>query len=256
MRDVPPPTSPWVIRQTWSDLLFLHWRVPYAKLRALVPEPLEVDLLDDGTAYIAVVPFLMSGVRMHWMPPVPGTTRTLEMNVRTYVTYNGRPGVYFLSLDAENSLIVHTARKWFGLPYHKARMSLKKSMYTRYDSLRTHGGSPPAEFRAVYRPISEPRLYEKDTLEYFLTERYCLFTVDEKDQVKRGEIDHNPWPIRRAEVEIEANTMTEPYGIQVDGRPLVHYAASIDVKLWPMVAAGSYSAASPDQARDPYKQSR
>ena len=125
MRDVPPPTSPWVMRQTWSDLLFLHWRVPYAKLRALVPEPLEVDLLDDGTAYIAVVPFRMSGIRMHWMPPVPGTTRTLEMNVRTYVTLGDKPGIYFFSLDAARWLAVEWARTFFMLPYFHARMRVR-----------------------------------------------------------------------------------------------------------------------------------
>jgi uncharacterized protein len=244
------------MRQTWSDLLFLHWRVPYSKLRKLVPEPLEVDLTEDGSAYIAVVPFLMSGIRAHWLPPIPGTSRTLELNVRTYVRHNGRAGVYFLSLDAQNSLIVFGARLSFGLPYYSAKMQMRKSMYTRYDSLRTHQGAAPSEFRAVYRPISEPRIYAPDTIEHFLTERYCLFTVDKNKQVHIGEIDHQPWPIRRAEVEIEANTMTEPYGIQVDGRPLVHYASTIDVRLWMMAPAGSYSAASPSREPDPYKQSR
>ena len=256
MREVPAPGTPWAIKQNWSDLLFLHWPVPVEKLRALVPEPLEIDTC-DGSAYIGVVPFLMSGIRLHWLPPVPGTTRSLELNVRTYVRYNGRTGVYFLSLDAENSLIVHTARKWFGLPYYKAQMNLRKATYTRFESLRTHPGATPAEFRAVYRPISEPRNYEPPTVEHFLTERYSLFTVDAaKKTVTIGEIDHKPWPLRRAEVEIETNTMTEPYGIQVDKRPLVHYSASLDVKLWAMVAAGSCNEESPDQAPDRYRRSR
>lgn len=255
MREVPAPGTPWAIKQNWSDLLFLHWPVPMQQLRAAVPEPLEIDTFDD-VAYIAVVPFLMSGVRLHWLPPVPGTTRTLELNVRTYVRYNGRTGVYFLSLDAENSLIVHTARKWFALPYYKAEMSLRKATYTRYESRRTHPAAAPAEFRAVYRPISEPRHYEPQTIESFLTERYSLFTVDAAQKVSIGEIDHKPWPLRRAEVEIEINTMTDPFGIQVDKRPLVHYSSSLDVKLWALAAAGSCNEASPGQAPDPYKRSR
>ncbi len=256
MRDVPAPGSPWAMKQTWSDLLFLHWRVPEELLRKAVPEPLELDTSYDGSAFIAVVPFLMAGIRAHWLPPVPGTTRTLEMNVRTYVRYNGRTGVYFLSLDAENSLIVLGARSLFKLPYYKADMTMRKATYTRYESRRTHPGYPPSEFRAVYRPISEPRLYDPDTLEYFLTERYCLFTVDAKQKVRIGEIDHQQWPIRRGEVEIETNTMTEPWGIHVDGRPLVHYVSSLDVKLWLMAAAGSCNGESRGPEPDPYTQSR
>jgi uncharacterized protein YqjF (DUF2071 family) len=236
MREYPPPGTPWAIRQNWSDLLFMHWRVSEDKLRAIIPEPLEIDTF-DGSAYIAVVPFLMTGIRLHWLPPVPGTTRSLELNVRTYVRYGMRRGVYFLSLDAENGLIVQTARKWFGLPYYKAQMSMRKATYTRYENLRTHAGAPAAAFRAVYRPLKEPRPSEPGTLEHFLTERYCLLTADAGKPVCIGEIDHKPWPLRRAEAEIEANTMTEPFGIKVDNQPLMHYSSSIDVKLWPMVEA-------------------
>lgn len=233
MRDHPAPAVPWAIRQTWSDLLFLHWRVSEDQMRKLIPEPLEVDTF-DGSAWIAVVPFLMTGIRLRWMPPVPGTTRTLEMNVRTYVKYGQRRGVYFFSLDAENSLIVNTARAWYGLPYYKAEMSMRKATYTRYESRRIHEGAPPCNFRAVYRPLREPRTSEPGSLEHFLTERYCLFTAGKDKAVRIGEIDHKPWPLRRAEVEIEANDMTEPLGIQVDNRPLLHYVSSIDVRLWSM----------------------
>ncbi len=214
----------------------MHWRVDEEKLRDLIPEPLEIDTF-DGSAWIAVVPFLMTGIRLHWLPPVPGTSKTLEMNVRTYVRYGGRRGVFFFSLDAENSLIVHTARRWFGLPYYKAKMNMRKATYTRYESLRTHTGAEPLAFRAVYRPIREVQLAAEGTLEYFLTERYCLFIANQGKPVRVGEIDHKPWPLRRAEVEIEVNEMTRPLGIQVDNKPRLHYASSIDVKLWSMEQA-------------------
>jgi uncharacterized protein len=239
MREHPAPGAPWAIKQNWSDLLFMHWRVPEEQLRALIPEPLEVDTF-DGSGWIAVVPFLMTGIRLRWMPPVPGTTRTLEMNVRTYVKYGSRSGVYFFSLDAENSLIVHTARAWYGLPYYKAKMSLRKATYTRYESQRIHEDAPPCAFRAVYRPLGDVKPAVSGSLEYFLTERYCLFVANEGKPAMIGEIDHKPWPLRRAEAEIETNEMTLPLGIEVDDRPLLHYSSSIDVRLWSMtpVTAG------------------
>jgi uncharacterized protein YqjF (DUF2071 family) len=236
MRDHPAPAAPWAIKQTWSDLLFLHWKVEEEKLRNLIPAPLELDTFEDS-AYIAVVPFLMTGIRLRWLPPVPGTTRTLEMNVRTYVKYGTRRGVFFFSLDAENGFIVSTARSWYGLPYYKAEMSMRKATYTRYESRRVHPGAPACQFRTVYRSLREPRTSEPGSLEHFLTERYCLFTAGDGKPVRIGEIDHKPWPLRRAEAEIEANNMTEPLGIQVDNRPILHYASSIDVKLWAMAPA-------------------
>lgn len=237
MREHPPPGTPCVMKQTWSDLLFMHWRVDEAMLRELIPAPLEVDTF-DGTGWIAVVPFLMTGIRLNYLPPIPGTSRTLELNVRTYVRYGQRKGVYFFSLDAENGFIVNTARRWFGLPYYKAQMSLRKATYTRYESKRVHPGAPPAEFRALYRPMYEPKPSLPDSLEFFLTERYCLFTADEGKAVKIGEIDHRPWPLRRAEAEIETNTMLQPLGLKVNnGTPLLHYSSSMDVRLWSMSGA-------------------
>lgn len=245
----PRPGTPWVMRQTWSDLLFAHWRVPGDYMRDLVPEQFEIDTF-DGSAWIAVVPFLMTGIRLRLLPPVPPTSRTLELNVRTYVRYGGRPGVYFFSLDAEKRVIVETARRWYHLPYYHARMKLKHATYTRYESTRIHAGEPAADFAGVYRPISDPAPSTPGSIEYFLTERYCLYTLSPSGRVVVGEIDHDPWPLQRAEGELERNTMTEELGVTLRGQPLLHYAKSIDVKLWQPVVAESYSEAFPDPAPD------
>ncbi len=237
------------MKQTWSDLLFAHWRVPGDYMRDLVPQQLEIDTF-DGSAWIAVVPFLMTGIRFSYLPPIPPTHRTLELNVRTYVRYGGRPGVYFFSLDAERRLIVEAARRWYHLPYHHAAMRMKKATYTRYESVRTHPGSPEADLHALYRPASEPATAAAGSLEYFLTERYCLYAIDPLQRVLVGEIDHQPWPLQRAEGEFEKNTMTEDLGLELRGQPLLHYAKSIDVKLWSPVAAESYSEAFPDREPD------
>ena len=254
-RPTPAPETPWSIRQTWSDLLFAHWRVNGDRMREIVPEPLEIDTF-DGDAWIGVVPFRMSGIRMRWFPPIPGATSTLELNVRTYVRYRGRPGVFFFSLDAASSLIVMGGRELYGLPYHRARMGLRKATYWRYECERAGGGVPRVEFRGVYRPIGDIKAAEKGSVEYFLTERYCLYTVNARGQVLCGEIDHKPWPLRKAELELEKNTMTLPLGVELAGHPRVHFAAHLDVLMWPLVAAESCNAASRGPAPDPYTQSR
>ena len=249
-RPWPAPGGPWIMRQTWSSLLFAHWRVPGDFMRDLVPEQLEIDT-SDGSAWIAVVPFLMSGIRLRFLPPVPPTHETLELNVRTYVRYGGRPGVYFFSLDAEKRLIVEMARRWFHLPYHHAAMQMKKATYVRYESLRTQPGSPAAELHSVYRPIGDPAQSMPGSIEYFLTERYCLYALDPYGRVLVGEIDHQPWRLQRAEGEFERNTMTEDLGVELRGAPLLHYADSIDVRIWPPVVAESYSEAFPDLEPNP-----
>ena len=127
---------------------------------------------------------------------------------------------------------------------------MKQATYTRYESVRTHQGSPDAELHAIYRPTGEVEAAVPGSLEYFLTERYCLYAIDPRERVLVGEIDHQPWPLQKAEGEFERNTMTEDLGVELRGRPLLHYAASIDVKLWSPVAAESYNAGFPDPEQD------
>src|SRR5215472_11803409 len=115
-RTIALPRGPWIMKQTWHDLLFAHWAMAPEIVRPLVPAQLELDLF-SGQAYVAVVPFWMSGIRGRWAPPLPGLNRFPELNVRTYVRHQNVPGVYFWSLDAANQVAVWTARAGYGLPY-------------------------------------------------------------------------------------------------------------------------------------------
>ena len=94
--------------QTWYDLLFAHYPIKIEVLQKLVPDVLPVDSF-DGMGWIGVVPFHMTDIRLRGFPPVPGTNRFPELNVRTYVTLDGKPRVFFFSLDATNLLAVKTA---------------------------------------------------------------------------------------------------------------------------------------------------
>jgi hypothetical protein len=219
---------------TWSHLLFAHWPVPGSVLRSAVPSRFVIEEF-DGSAWIAVVPFLMTGIRLRGMPGIPGFSRTLELNVRTYVRYGPDPGVYFFSLDAEMWAAVVGARLTYHLPYFHAQMRLSPDGdVVHYESRRRHRGAPAANFEARYQPLGDPYLSRPGSLEHWLTERYALFTTDQRGRVIRGDIHHAQWPLQRAEAELELNTMTAPLGVEIPKtQPLLHYARRLEVIVWP-----------------------
>jgi len=243
------------MKQTWNDLLFAHWPIPFAELRPLVPGSLMLDTF-DGQSWIGVVPFWMSGVRARGLPAMPGFSRLPELNVRTYVTYGGKAGVYFFSLDITSHLAVWGARTFYHLPYfHASIRTLEEGGRILYSStrdslvrndtrlLRSRGGRlrpplhNPAEFVGSYRPTGPPRIRDKGSLEDFLTARYCLYTLHET-QVYRCDIHHLPWPLQDAEARIERNTMAASAQIDSpDSAPLLHFSKKLEVLIWPLCRA-------------------
>src|SRR5688572_17977314 len=169
-RPWPVPASEWQWRQSWLDLLFLHWPVPAAALRPLIPAALELQER-DGAAWLGLVPFRMEGVMRRPLPDLPWVSAFPELNVRTYVELDGKPGVWFLSLDATNALAVWAARRFFHLPYFRADMRLSQSGDSiDYVSARRQSSFA---FRGAYRPLGAVYDSAPGTLENFLTERYC-----------------------------------------------------------------------------------
>lgn len=243
------------MKQTWNDLLFAHWPIPIAELRPLVPDQLTLDVF-EGHCWIGVVPFWMSGIRARGLPPIPGLSRFPELNVRTYVTYGSKPGVYFFSLDTTSHLAVWGARTFYHLPYFHAAMDCREQggriLYSssrdslsggHIRSLRSLGGRGRlsvhniAEFVGSYGPIGPPRIRDKGSLEDFLTARYCLYTVHE-NQIYRCDIHHLPWPLQEAEARIERNTMAASAQIDSpDSAPLLHFSKKLEVLIWPLCRA-------------------
>ena len=220
--------------QNWGKLLFMHWPVDEEVLAPLIPSQLSVDTF-EGKAWIGVVPFTMWGIRASFLPPIPGTSAFHELNVRTYVHHRGVPGVWFFSLDAANRLAVWGARTFYHLPYFNARMTLKQQRnQIDYGSTRIDDRGAPAEFRATWTigealPRSDP-----GSLEFFLTERYCLYALH-RDRVFRSRIFHQPWPLQAATLDSSQSTMISSLGIQQpETGPLLHYAESLAVDIWPL----------------------
>lgn len=243
-RPWPVPAGPWLMTQTWIDLLFAHWTVDPADLRGKVPAAFELDLF-DGAAYVGIVPFLMTNVGFRGVPPLPGLSRFAELNVRTYVRAGGKPGVFFFSLDAASALAVFGARALLNLPYYPAQMRVTRDGSSiRYVSTRRTG---PADFAGSYRPVGPAATPVRGTLEYFLTERYCLYHVSRRGRPYRLDIHHPPWPLQRAAAEIARNTMAVAAGLVLASQPpLLHVSARQDVVAWgPSRIAGSGGDADP-----------
>jgi uncharacterized protein YqjF (DUF2071 family) len=232
-RPWPLPAGRWIMAQSWHDLLFAHWPVEQAALRRHIPPKMEIDTF-QGQAWLGVVPFRMSGVRLRGTPAVPWLSAFPELNVRTYVVANSKPGVWFFSLDAANRIAVALARAWFHLPYFRARMSCEeRSGWIEYKCARSHRGAACGVLNGRYRAIGEKFSAAPGSLEHFLTERYCLYTTDGVGQVISGEIHHAPWPLQAAEAELVSNTMPEAAGIYLaPAKPLLHFSKRQDVVVW------------------------
>jgi hypothetical protein len=226
------------MRQRWHDLLFAHWPVDIAHLRPLVPPQLEIQS-HSGSAWLGVIPFRMSGVRLRGWPTAPWLSSFAELNVRTYVENGGKPGVYFFSLDAASTLAVAVARRWYRLPYFRARMKcLEIPNWIHYDCVRKHTGAPPAEFLARYRPDGDAAPAPHGSLEYFFTERYRLYTSGKRGALFAADIHHAPWPLQPARADIEVNTMAQAVGLSLpDSPPHLLFARRLDVLIWPLAPA-------------------
>jgi uncharacterized protein len=239
-RPWPFPRRPWVMAMQWHDLLFMHWPVPPAVMHAWIPSALALDTF-DGTAWLGIVPFRMAGTRPRLVPPLPWLSAFPELNVRTYVTAEGKPGVWFFSLDASNPLAVRGARTLFHLPYYDAAMTIKSDGgVVRYTSRRTHRGAPSATFNGRYRPIGPVYYAAVGSLESWLTERYCLYAADRRGRLWRGDIHHTRWPLQPAEADIACNTMADPLQLSLPPRALLlHFAQRLDVVAWTLEAVAA-----------------
>ena len=236
------PDAPVVMHQNWHHLLFLHWEIRPQELQRLIPAELTIDTL-DGNAYVGLVPFTLTGVRPILAPPLPWISNFHEINVRTYVHYQGRdPGIWFFSLDASSMIAVAAARAAYKLPYFHSEMeflaSTKEAIPTIAFSAHRDDprGAMPANatirYRAMEGIINRPA---PGTLEHFLVERYILYSIDDNHRLHRARVYHQPYPLQRAEVLEIDETLIWAAGIRRSaGHPLRHYASEVSVKVYPL----------------------
>jgi hypothetical protein len=236
---VPP-----ILTVTGRDVLFAHWPLDPATVESRVPGVLDVETF-DGSAWVSALAIEVRG----FGPGPMRLPRRLERGVpqlvvRTYVTLDGRPGVYFLSLDTESRLSATVGRRAFGIPFHRARMHL-----TRRDdevTFRSHrGGTPPAVFHARYRPTGEASRAEPDTFESFAIDHVRYFLPAGEDRrvganrtdgrVRTGELDRKPWTLRPVRATVHENTLFEAAGLpSPTADPVVHYSPGFEMRIDPL----------------------
>lgn len=231
-RPFPIPNLPWVMRQRWDDVLFLHWPVSPDLLRPHVPDEVELDLY-DGAAWIGIVLFEVNGLRGRLLPPIPFANTFPEVNVRTYIRKNGKPGVYFFSLDTTNKLAIKAARTAYSLPYMFADVRMNRSeTEVTCMSIRKERGLPRESLQVRYRPTGEKIANDEGSFQHWMAERYCLWSLF-GDELFRTDIHHRQWTLESVNVEISLNTMAQfiPRDL-ISTEPICHYSASKTALFW------------------------
>ncbi|GAA5483455.1 hypothetical protein Hsar01_02688 [Haloferula sargassicola] len=205
------------MRQRWSGLLFLHWRVDPEQLRPKLPPGLHLDL-HQGEAWLGIVPFFMDRVRPTGMPPVPGLSWFRELNVRTYVHDDrGLPGVWFFSLDCDQPLAVEIARARFHLPYEHAFMTAsRRDVEIRY-ACRRKNRKETAHF--AYSPAGPAVPADPGSLDFFLAERYLLFSQSRDGRIFSGQVHHSPYLLEPARCGTWSPLPAVWDGIELPDRP-------------------------------------
>ncbi len=225
-RPWPLPGEDWRWAQSWRHLAFIHYRVDPRLLRGRIPAELRVQEF-DGSAWVGVVPFVMCGLRRAGVPALPPLRPVAEVNVRTYVERDGRPGVWFLSLDAASWAVVIGGRAFYGLPYFRARMAhTLEGGGVRFESRRLGDG---ACFSATYRPVGPEFRPGHGSFEHWMAERYCLYS-----RVRGAticvDVHHPPWPVQMAEVRVHRSDLLEAGNLATgDQRPRCHFSPGVEV---------------------------
>ena len=222
-RPWPLPTRRPLLSQVWNNLLFIHWRMDLGQVRQVVPEPLEIDTF-NGEAWIAIVPFDMKGVTFYGLPPISKLSDFPEINVRTYVKFDNKPGVWFFSLDVPSKLAVWSARTFFHLPYRYAEVDVtEQGERIHYQ----HKMNDNIEFEAYYHP-TDPADAKTDSFETWATERYCLYCQSKAGHIYRTEVQHPKWPLYKAELNLVSNRLLKNWHVG-EQHPSVLFSKHIDV---------------------------
>lgn len=216
--------------QRWSDLLFAHWKVAPAQVQATLPSGLHCDT-HEGCAYVGIVPFFMERIRPAFLPPLPWVSWFLELNVRTYVhDEQGRPGVWFYSLDCNQPIAVELARRFFRLPYFHARMTARRECGVIDYRCQRHGSH---EARYRWTSAGNTDVATLGSLEFFLLERYALFAAGVDGCLFTGRVHHEPYRYGATQVEALDTTPATLAGLELKGAPCSLLAANhVDVEIF------------------------
>ena len=232
-----PQAAP-VMYQTWSDLLFLHWEWDPAELQTTLPPGLFIDTFGEK-AYVGLVPFRMEDVRASFLPSIPVVRSFLELNIRTYVhDGEGRPGVWFYSLDLNQGLGVMLAKFFYSLPYHNATIEAENR--AGLIQFKCHRQTAPEPSIIYYRKEAKTIAAPHGSLANFLAERYLLYSYSARTQkLYTARVHHAPWELFQAHVGRYDETMLRLNNLNPRLRPPEHHwcGSPVRVKIYGLTTA-------------------
>ncbi|MFD1849609.1 YqjF family protein [Oceanobacillus bengalensis] len=238
-RPFPIQNRRWIMRQSWRNVSFMHWPVSPNLLRPSIPDVLEIDTFHDH-AWVSVVIFQMEHIYLRGMPFFSLTPAFSEINLRTYVTYKGIPGIYFLSIDVDHWASYIIAKKWYRLPYKPANISNEQAGETyHYESIRRTQTHVKAEGQIT--PIADIYFTEKESLDYWLMERYRLYSGHDS-KLYKGDIHHPQWPLQKAETQIYKNAHIAELDIGLNeyAPAVAHFSKEMDTVFWQVRKCGTF----------------
>ena len=226
------PSKNWIMRQTWKNVLFAHWPILPERLRSSIPSSLDIDTYQQ-MAWLGVVIFEIEGIYFRGLPPISVVFSFPEVNLRTYVQHKGKPGVFFLSLDVGNWASLAISKRWYHLPYCKAKISYRKETPFTVKVCVTEIVKLPLHSKGVLQTDLRSYFPEEGTIDHWLTERYCLYSVDRKGNIYCGDIHHKPWSLQKAQAVLSNNTLPAPFGINISvDEPILHFSKGLDALFW------------------------
>ncbi|MSU21805.1 MAG: DUF2071 domain-containing protein [Pedosphaera sp.] len=235
------PSQPAIMFQTWGDLLFLHWEYDADQVQRTLPPGLYVDTF-AGRAFLGVIPFFMKNVRPSFLPSIPGLSNFLQLNVRTYVYDDtGKPGVWFYSLDCNLPLAVWGARKFFFLPYFHAELAARVETGSMNYTSRRQGTHEDRTTQIHYTPGTAPSEAQPESLEFFLIERYVLFSfATARRALYSVRVYHTPYRLASARLEEYDTTVLGLDGFSVPANAPAHvvFSPGVDVSIYGLERCG------------------
>lgn len=224
-RPWPLPAQRWCYYQEWNSALFLHWEISPLLLKPLLPSSLKADVF-DGSCYVSLVAFTMNRIRPRFLPSVSLLSHFDEVNLRTYVVTEDKPGVYFLNIEAGKRLSSLVAKTLSGLPYEYSRVTLSMNCY------QAQHPQKPFYLNTCFKPASKILASGKSTLDTWLTERYALY-LDVDDNLYRYHIHHKPWDLQRVEFQLsEIDYSAGDFNLNQHNLHSAHYSKGVNVVSW------------------------
>ena len=228
MDTCPNPVTRAVMVQQWRDLAYVHWRYPVEEVQALLPSGVEVDV-HDGSAWVGLIPFSMRKIGLPRLPAVPYLGSFPEVNVRTYVRCNGKPGVWFFSLDVNRFLPALVARTTYLLPYCWGSARHFRDGDVLKTTVRRRWPSTSSTHISI---LIGDEIEEPSDTAVFLSARWGLYSKGFRGALRYSPVDHEKWPLYSATLLNIDDSLVTSAGLSAPrGEPHVMFSPGVSVRV-------------------------